>query len=1025
MIEMPPKMKASNANREPDNHITFTFPHGDEYEGPGVYSLEFHKIVPNGYGRIKYLSWPSMLDSSRWIISEGHIMTVSIGKDERKQPILSYRWCGLFVGLKRVDDQKLYQLTMRTHHKNGKLLSLNCLTYRVNDSFEEAVLIKAVSYLSSSHPEHSSQIESGEGLSYTLNDDGSIVVYTGELVKINTDFLYDGTGMLRVCWPDSRFLLHMGKFKEGQAYGDGLQYCIDAGSSCFYAIDGHFVKGRMDGFGSHLLGLKKNSSEWQHSVGQWIQGIRRGPHRFTSQTAIEDGYLYDEQGTLINRPILRSYFNGENAIIQNFSFVNENEQLFMTINPGKPIYYQLWDAFIQESNFFEFLATVSYLDFLKLAFKQISFLTVTELQKRLRQYGLYQMDEACLSLSGGKIQNTSMVPDYVLSEMSSYYLKYCFQQMEKFISVHQINLPLHQCLRLLEEYVQDINHFNRYTELLDLFGEDEKLQLLDALTQKGLNAQQRKENFKKLIVELILPWVFKRVELIVEARQHQYELEYGDQYPQFLPDDFKLIDNILKDVKKFKLLTEVVSAEEKSVIAAFDASFKELSDFNTKKMTILSQKLECLEQLFCEHRAGLDSFELMKEVLLSEDRTRDNLISKRDFEFSKFIEQMLLKRQSLIGKRQSCARFNLEKESDLISEMWVRRHELVIDEQIQWDVLQRLHANELSPLLLQSMESMFEREVKERALICNQEEEFSLQVIKNNEIGLQSITINHLNYVLSLFADYPNTYIVGGAVVSLVRNQPLQPLQDIDVVLGVANLSRVRLPDDFIKSAKVPGLFTAYRTIPGLGDRCLIEVMVVQSHYSGRAFIWEDHFRRDFTIGAMYYRDEQIIDPTQKGLVDARTKILDTVHRSDENVAHQLREDPNRFFRAVKFILRGYTATDSLKRVIQSTQISNISLQQMDHIRVILEKHLRTFPCLDYVKELISLGLLVKFFQIQEKDPQMALDLLVKRLQEIKASMQTTNIITPLRAYSVYPEVPPQQQPLPSFLKPRDIFVVG
>lgn len=63
------------------------------------------------------------------------------------------------------------------------------------------------------------------------------------------------------------------------------------------------------------------------------------------------------------------------------------------------------------------------------------------------------------------------------------------------------------------------------------------------------------------------------------------------------------------------------------------------------------------------------------------------------------------------------------------------------------------------------------------------------------------------------------------------------------------------------------------------------------------AFLYADSFRRDFTVNALYLRDDNISDPTGRAITDIQNKLIQTIKPADES----FKEDPIRILRAINF----------------------------------------------------------------------------------------------------------------------------
>ena len=144
----------------------------------------------------------------------------------------------------------------------------------------------------------------------------------------------------------------------------------------------------------------------------------------------------------------------------------------------------------------------------------------------------------------------------------------------------------------------------------------------------------------------------------------------------------------------------------------------------------------------------------------------------------------------------------------------------------------------------------------------------------------------------------------------------------------------------------------------------------------------EDLSRRDFTINAMAYNEENGLIDYFKGLEDLDNKIIRAVGNADK----RFEEDALRMLRAIRFAAQlGFKIEESTKKGIKnlSDNIKNVSIER---IRVEFDKIILSNPM--YINELISSGLLKHFLNelclckgVEQQNPHHIYDVLTHILK--------------------------------------------
>ena len=144
----------------------------------------------------------------------------------------------------------------------------------------------------------------------------------------------------------------------------------------------------------------------------------------------------------------------------------------------------------------------------------------------------------------------------------------------------------------------------------------------------------------------------------------------------------------------------------------------------------------------------------------------------------------------------------------------------------------------------------------------------------------------------------------------------------------------------------------------------------------------EDLSRRDFTINAMAYNEENGLIDYFKGLEDLDNKIIRAVGNADK----RFEEDALRMLRAIRFAAQlGFKIEESTKKGIKnlSDNIKNVSIER---IRVEFDKIILSNPM--YINELISSSLLKHFLNelclckgVEQQNPHHIYDVLTHILK--------------------------------------------
>lgn len=98
----------------------------------------------------------------------------------------------------------------------------------------------------------------------------------------------------------------------------------------------------------------------------------------------------------------------------------------------------------------------------------------------------------------------------------------------------------------------------------------------------------------------------------------------------------------------------------------------------------------------------------------------------------------------------------------------------------------------------------------------------------------------------------------------------------------------------------------------------------------------DDAFRRDFTVNALFYEpfSGEILDPTNKGLKDIKSKTLRFVGRAKDRLA----EDSLRSLRFYRFLSKGFTPNPKCLRAVRTNFNENMVNMTPERVRMEIEK---------------------------------------------------------------------------------------
>ncbi len=187
----------------------------------------------------------------------------------------------------------------------------------------------------------------------------------------------------------------------------------------------------------------------------------------------------------------------------------------------------------------------------------------------------------------------------------------------------------------------------------------------------------------------------------------------------------------------------------------------------------------------------------------------------------------------------------------------------------------------------------------------------------------------------TLHKEFPQTYFVGGMVRNILLNKKFE---DIDIATSakpeqVASILKTSFDIDLsqkkfaVVSARRGSMYveiTSFRKDVYKENNRFPEITLTKS-------IKNDYLRRDFTVNCLYfdYHNQFVMDPTHKGVIDLKLKILRSVGVVDK----KLKEDPLRIIRAWRFMYDyKFSLDDKLQHAINKNRslLKNISLQRVE-----------------------------------------------------------------------------------------------
>lgn len=239
---------------------------------------------------------------------------------------------------------------------------------------------------------------------------------------------------------------------------------------------------------------------------------------------------------------------------------------------------------------------------------------------------------------------------------------------------------------------------------------------------------------------------------------------------------------------------------------------------------------------------------------------------------------------------------------------------------------------------------------------------YSLQVLTQQNVSRKQYLHAQHNYpqihlpdfILHIFQElhhpqYPHeeVFLVGGAVLQLLKNIPFSPHSDLDFIC----ISDRKFFTHFIPSRYIENLYI--RDTKRLGGYA-VDLKVMPPSQTEEDFLSANTTYRDFTICALFCNSKGVIfDPTGSALDDFQHKRLQTI----SDAKNTLTQDPVRILRAFKYIARGFKPNAELEAALKDEHVIDFANHQ--HFNHVLLKECQSFKN----KEFIHIMLQYDFFK--------------------------------------------------------------
>lgn len=577
-----------------------------------------------------------------------------------------------------------------------------------------------------------------------------------------------------------------------------------------------------------------------------------------------------------------------------------------------------------------------------------------------------------------------------------------FEKIVGYLASLGDNSNLYRGVLRIKEFYADPT-FQDYASILSHFSELDTswTQLLSQ--KKTISHQQKRSDFESLLLELAFPWIFHRVFMIYSSilQLKAIQLKLLTKEEQTISEMFHLMHQDTLMAKTKRVCEEFYDLEKTlraTIMDIEETSFGYFAD------------MVCFSRACVEARASL-YLEVWNHVL-------DQLKKQ---EFHDRLELQNEQRLSQTAMKPAIKRWYVMRE--FYADACRKRNEITAHEMFDWNEIlqavksafeqmeQRCIADEsiYRTQVFDEFLLSFKKIMHESACLKSQLVLFDDENKRFNQIKIHSQLSYIIQYVRQISFDRPfDVYIVGSAVANKILGQDWRPDQDIDVMI------LAKAPGEFLQiseenahrhglrqSQHIFGLYTSVMYVPGLGRRRVdLKVSDCLPIYD---FNW-----RDFTVGALYEDgSSETLDPSCRGLIDLRTKQLNTVRPAAES----FHSSPVQIFRAIKYHMNGYTLSQDIIDSMKNWS-SQLTTEQYGHVCAVVRNHLGCLNNKNYVQLLISYGLTQSFFGIS---PDLSLEDTLRGINRCVFPQSTSGFF-----YQNDNRITTNNVPRPSFFSGRD-----
>ncbi len=244
-----------------------------------------------------------------------------------------------------------------------------------------------------------------------------------------------------------------------------------------------------------------------------------------------------------------------------------------------------------------------------------------------------------------------------------------------------------------------------------------------------------------------------------------------------------------------------------------------------------------------------------------------------------------------------------------------------------------------------------------KSLNQTQEMPYSLQVLTQQHVSRKQYLHAQHNYppislpdfIHDIFqelhhSEHPHEeiFLVGGAVLQLLKNIPLSQQSDLDFIC----ISERKTFENYVPSRYIENLFV--RDTNRLGGHA-VDLKVISPSKSEEDFLSENAIYRDFTICALFCNRKGVLfDPTGLALDDFKHKLLNTI----SDAKSTLSQDPVRILRAFKYIARGFIPSPELETALRD--MHSVDFTNHQHFNQVLLKECLSYKNIEFIQIMLQ-----------------------------------------------------------------------